>query len=225
MLWLSIVTLLLLAAGTTAVILSVRMLKKRVSQSVNQGSTNVTNDIENLDAAISKAIESFSTLISLDRITECEEQKTRLLTEIEGEASKLKRKEKELESAQANVDQQEQRHSELKKGNEGATELAGKITEEKDQLEQQFSAMKAEFEQSRAQINTFMQEAAKTLPSDQKKSLTELHTTLEKSHSQLEDLVQVYELAAQRFQNLERQYTELEKEYRRLVDREISGNL
>ena len=211
--------------ATGAVFGSVKVLRARATKSINKDSESIKNQIKQLDNLIDAGIKHIDGMVSLDEVIEVQSGRDKINADLEVERRKLAEKEKELELAQGQVDQQEQRHSELKRGKEGSENMSQQIQDKKAQLDAESERLNAELVQSKSQLDAFLKENAKQIEPDQKIYMEETIRTLDHMTKQLKDLVEVHEQASQRFVNLQRQYTELEKEYRRLVDREISGTV
>ncbi len=211
----------LLATG--AVYFSVKSLKSRGTRELSKDSTSINNETKLYDDAIGSAIKVFDQMVSLDEVLALQNGRSQLLSELEIEKQKLSAKEKKLEQAQAAVDKQEQRHSELKSGKEGSEELAQQIQQNKVKLETEIERIRAEIEQVKGMVEAYSKEQTDD-SKERKAQLDGTLQTLSQMSKQLSDLVETYDLAGQRFVGLQKQYSELEKEYRRLVDRELSGD-
>jgi chromosome segregation ATPase len=211
----------LLATG--AAFLAVKSLRSRATRELNKDSTSINSVISQYDDAINNAIGIFDGMVSLDEIIALQSGRAQLLSELEIEKSKLSAKEKQLERAQTDVDKQEQRHSELKRGKEGCDEIVRELQENKGIVESETHRMLTEVSSVKDSLEQYAVEYEDSLR-EHRGQFDNMLQTLSHMSDQLSELSENHELAAQRFIGLQKQYSELEREYRRLVDREISGD-
>ena len=215
-----------LVAGTaTSVGLVVvnRKLKEKLVGSVSETQESLIEKSEKVESAIQRAVAAIEDMVPLEQLLELEKKKKRANVELKSERERLGRMENSLGDMQRSVDGQEARHNELKQGKEECQRIADDLRANNAERQAEYKRLESQLEVSIAQMDTLADEVDMT--AEQRAAMAELNNSLENSSQQLKNLAETYEQASARFLNLQNQYDELEKEFRKLVDKELSGEL
>jgi len=196
-----------------------RNLSKQATSSVGKERDIIVSEIQLFDEAIDKALVKLDSMVSLDERIKLEQEVATIQKSIDIEKGKVNKIQKDLQSLQERVDQQEAKHSELKRGKEESDVLAKSLRENREKFVEEAASLS---QSCAGVLDSFALLSAK-LSKESLSEIQELEETFRMSSVQLMEFSEFYSKAATRFINLEKQYSELEREFRKLLDKALIG--
>jgi len=217
-----IVLLTLLLTGSLATGLSFlvfRNLSKQATTSVGKERDVIIAEIQLFDEATERALEKLDKMVSLDEKMKFEQESATIQKSIDVERGKVNKIQKDLQSLQERVDQQEAKHSELKRGKEESDVLAKSLRDNRQKFVEEAISLAGSCNGVLAKFDSVSAKLSK----ESLQEIQELEETFRMSSAQLTEFSEFYSRAANRFINLEKQYAELEREFRKLLDKALIG--
>jgi len=205
--------------ATGVVFFVFRTLSKQASASVGKERDVIANEIQIYDDAIERAVIKLDTMVSLDEKVQLAAEQANLQKALDVEKGKVKKIQADLQSLQERVDQQEAKHSELKRGKEESDALAKSLRENKQRLVDEAGTLS----KACLEIVSGFSVVSSKISKEQLAELEEIEETTKTASVQLKEFSEFYSRAATRFVNLEKQYAELEREFRKLLDKALTG--
>lgn len=206
-----------LATGVSFLVF--RNLSKQATTSVGKERDVFVAEIQLFDSATEKALVQLEGMVSLDEKIKLEQESDTIQKSVETERGKVNKIQKDLQLLQERVDQQEAKHSELKRGKEESDVLAKSLRDNRQKFVEEALSLA---EACDLVLSNFSSVASK-LSKESVQEIQGLEETFRMSSVQLKEFSEYYSRAANRFINLEKQYSELEREFRKLLDKALIG--
>lgn len=217
---LSILTLVLSGSLATGIsFLVFRNLSKQATTSVGKERDVIASEIQLFDESTENALSKLEQMVSLDEKIKLEQESAAIQKSVDIERGKVNKIQKDLQSLQERVDQQEAKHSELKRGKEESDVLAKSLRDNR----QKFVDEAVSLAQACDSVIANFSAVSSKLSKESLAEIQDLEETFRLSSIQLKEFSEFYSRAANRFINLEKQYSELEREFRKLLDKALIG--
>jgi len=196
------------------------LIVRRLSSGVSMGQKDsMLHEIENLNKAIEKSIQSTDKFCSKGQLDAVTDQLQEVQSSLAGQKELLKEVEKRLEQAQKTIEEKEAYHQALKSAKaEDEEKVAGllarydDIAAESISLEQKLATSMKSLDQMLAELQ---------LTQEQVIAFQDVQNALTDTSSQLRQLYLEYEGMKQRIDTLMNQLEDLEVEYTKLVEQQL----